>query len=336
MRCPAVFWRALRLTWLALTLSVCTWAARAASPHVIEGRDAWLFSAYDLLPPQAQAKIDQNLDLIAQAQKAFKAQGVELVVLIIPSKLELYETHWAEGQTLPPWQRTLYAHALARLRAAGGSALDLKTPLLEAARHSDALFFKLDTHWTPTGADQAAQALAAQWAADPKLKVLLDELPPVSSQLKWRTLKKRSPLRDLAKLAGPPYSNLPAETFAVFQFSTEAQTTQLLAAVATPGIVLAGSSFSSYWTGFADALRFHLQRDILNFIVEGDAGPWFVMKSYLESEHWRTARPKVMFWEILERVLLAGPEDTWRAPQYQMSREAWLQALTQATQKAAH
>lgn len=344
MRSMDQFWTALRRSLIALAL--CGWALgalaaaatgadsaatqAAASPHVIVGTDDWLFSAYDRLPAQALDKVERNLNLIAQAQKALQAQGVQLVVLIIPSKLELYEAHWAEGTTLPPWQRTLYADALARLRAAGGLALDLKTPLLAAARQQDDLFFKLDTHWTPSGAAQAAQALARQWQDEPKLQAALKELPEASSQLKWRSLKKRSPIRDLAKLAGPPYSRLPAETFAVFQFS-QAQPAHLLDAVTPPGIVLIGSSFSGDWTGFADALRFNLQREVLNFVVVGDAGPWFVMKSYLESPHWRNARPKVILWEMLERVLQAGPEDVWRAPQYRMSRQAWRQAVEDAT-----
>jgi len=96
---------------------------------------------------------------------------------------------------------------------------------------------------------------------------------------------------------------------------------------------LMGSSYSSEWTGFADALRYTLQRDILSVSVGADQGSWVGMESYLRDDAFQTQAPKLLIWEMPERDMRAPPDYKYRDARYISNNTEWLLRVSALTQR---
>jgi hypothetical protein len=87
-----------------------------------------------------------------------------------------------------------------------------------------------------------------------------------------------------------------------------------------------------------DALRYVLQRDILNASVTGDLGPWVGMENYLRSDAFQAKSPKLLIWEWAESTLHAPPDYLYQDPRYVINNTEWLlraSAWVQAACKAS-
>jgi alginate O-acetyltransferase complex protein AlgJ len=85
-----------------------------------------------------------------------------------------------------------------------------------------------------------------------------------------------------------------------------------------------GSSFSGAWTGFPDALRFALQRDVADLSVAADRGHWVGLELYLRDDGFQTQPPKLLIVEIPERGLAAPPSYPYREARYISDERTWL------------
>ena len=136
------------------------------------GEGRWLFYRQDvefLVQPSPldvrSAKLDNPIQAILKFREQLKAKGVELLVVVTPGKPSIYpERLTAAG--IDDAGANAMGHgkaildSLARL---GLNTVDLYTPLL-AAKADDAslgpLYLNDDTHWTPRGAELAANVIA--------------------------------------------------------------------------------------------------------------------------------------------------------------------------------
>ena len=144
--------------------------------------DKWLFYRQDvefLVQPSPldvrSAKLDNPVKAIERFRDQLKAKGVELLVVVTPGKPSIYperltgrdsrvagvENAAAVGDAIG-----LQSHGkkiLDSLTRAGFNTVDLYTPLL-AAKSRDSvegpLYLNDDTHWTPRGAEIAADVIA--------------------------------------------------------------------------------------------------------------------------------------------------------------------------------
>ncbi len=85
-------------------------------------------------------------------------RGIQLVIAPVPSKIQIYPENLGLNDAEPlryPWEDRLYA----KLGEAGVEVIDLVDPLWQR-REAAPLFLETDTHWTPTGMQVAAQAIA--------------------------------------------------------------------------------------------------------------------------------------------------------------------------------
>jgi alginate O-acetyltransferase complex protein AlgJ len=98
----------------------------------------------------------------------------------------------------------------------------------------------------------------------------------------------------------------------------------LLGNRASSGLTLVGSSYSNAWTGFPDALRYTLQRDLLSVSVGADQGSWIGMESYLSDDSFQTQKPKLLIWEMPERDMRAPPDFKFRDARYVINNTEWL------------
>lgn len=71
-------------------------------------------------------------------------------------------------------------------------------------------------------------------------------------------------------------------------------------------------------------MRYALQRPVLSFSINADAGPWAVVRGYLADDAFQVGRPKLIIWELSERAIGLGPNYQFRLPRFKMSSADWL------------
>jgi hypothetical protein len=147
--------------------------------------DKWLFYRQDvefLVQPSPldvrSAKLDNPVKAIEKFRDQLKAKGVELLVVITPGKPSIYTERLtgrdsrvagaagAGNAAAVENAAGLQSHGkkiLDSLTRAGFNTVDLYTPLLAAKSRDSvegALYLNDDTHWTPRGAELAADVIA--------------------------------------------------------------------------------------------------------------------------------------------------------------------------------
>ena len=290
----------------------------------IVGKNDWLFLRTELSGPVEAAGHAETIALIGRFNKVLVANGINMVVTMPPLKVRLYAEYLPDNIKLNDYTVGNYASMSKALQAAGVTVIDLNTPFLNSPlRNSDTpLFYRLDGHWSFVGAKLAAETLKAGIDANPVLKKALDATPEVAYQMIVGKRKRPSKANELVALV-PPNSGL----FAPEQFTqvNVIRTQEQNEANRVPtGITMQGSSFSQEWTGFVDALRFVLQRDILNVSVPVTIGSWLGMESYLSSDAFQTKPPKMLIWERAEYAMRAPPNFQYQDPRHVSNNTEWL------------
>ncbi|MGB1559933.1 MAG: alginate O-acetyltransferase [Sinimarinibacterium flocculans] len=284
------------------TFGTNVWAAvqyllfREGRPGVIVGEHGWLYTAEEFRGwPQAQARIDAHLDLIASVHRRMAGSGSALVVALVPAKARVYPEHRGD-ETPASVHDDLYRQARSALLARGIMAPDLLTAMQRCKTRSE-VFLRTDTHWTPRGAQCAAEEIALNIAPlrapDIPMQDFVTEHGAPATHA--GDLTRFLPLAPhFAALLPAPDTLTPSTTFAAGQ-------NDLLNDTPTPATVLIGTSYSAdpAWN-FDGALKTALREDVLN-LAESGHGPFAPMRRYLESGVGPSAR--VVVWELPERYL---------------------------------
>ena len=302
-----------------------THAAESANAFV--GKNEWLFYNYEVLDATNADTTNVSLDLIRRFDKALADNGVNLVVVMVPVKMRIYSDQLPDDVKVNNFTEGNYDRIIKSLRVARVNTVDINTAFVNSPqRISDTpLFFKLDTHWTPTGAMLAAETIKAVIDATPSLKGALDGIPSESFKLAVANRKRPSKARDLVEQLPKNTLTFAPEMVAQVNVSrVQPPKEDLLGNRAPNGLTLVGSSYSMDWTSFADALRFSLQKDILSVAVAADQGSWVGMESYLRDDSFQTKAPKMLIWELPERDMRAPPDYKFRDPRYLTNNTEWL------------
>ncbi len=290
----------------------------------IVGKNDWLFLRSELSSPAEAAGHAETISLIGRFNRVLVANGISMAVTMVPLKVRLYAEYLPDNIKLNDYTAGNYERMSKALQAAGVTVIDLNTPFLNSPlRDSETpLFFRLDGHWNFVGAKLAAETFKSGIDANPVLKKALDATPEVAYQMKVGKRKIPSIGRELIALVPPNSGTFAPERIApVFVSRTQEQNEAKRVPI---GITLQGSSFSMEWGGFADALRFMLQRDILNVSVPVTIGSWFGMESYLSSDAFQTQAPKMLIWERAEYAMRAPPDFQFQDPRYVSNNTEWL------------
>ena len=302
--------------------------AQAAEPaNAFVGKNEWLFYNYEILEAANADTTNVSLDLIQKFNKVLSANGVNLVVVMVPVKMRIYSDQLPDDVKVNNFTAGNYDRIAKALQAARVNTVDINTAFVNSPqRNSDTpLFFKLDTHWTPTGAILAAETIKAAINATPSLKGAFDATPAEAYKLAVANRKRPSKARDLVEQLPKNTLTFTPEMVAQVNVSrVQPPKEDLLGNKAPNGLTLVGSSYSMDWTGFADVLRFSLQRDILTVAVPADQGSWVGMESYLRDDSFQTKAPKMLIWELPERDMRAPPDYKFRDPRYLTNNTEWL------------
>lgn len=299
-------------------------AVHSQETEGILGKNEWLFNKYEQLNSTYAAPTAESVALIGRLNKVLMANGITLAVTMVPLKMRIYSEYLPDSVKFNDYMAGNYDQISKALQTAGVAFIDLNTPFMNSPkRNSDTpLFFKLDSHWNLTGAMIAAETVKTGLESNKITKLALDATPVVAYEIKFG--KRKLPSRGRNLVAALPRNS---GTFQPEQFTPVSVTRAQAVPEGNPpstGIAVAGSSSSKEWTGFIDALRYTLQRDILNVSVTGDIGPWVGMESYLGSDAFLSNAPKLLIWEWAESTMHAPPDHPYQDARYVSNNTEWL------------
>lgn len=306
----------------------------AEPPATIIGKDEWLYYRIELSDSVDAASTDVSLDLIQRFNRVLAANGISMAVVMVPLKMRIYAEHLPDAVKLNDYMKGNYERMSKALLAAGVNVIDVNTPFMTSPKRDtpNPFYFRLDTHWAPSGALLAAEAIKAGIDANPAMKKAMDATPEVKYGL-TNLRRAHSKARDLVDQLPPNSPTFGLEQFTPIKTTRiEAAKEDLLGNRASVGLTLVGSSYSSAWTGFPEALRYTLQRDILSISVGADQGSWIGIESYLSDDSFQTQKPKLLIWEMPERDMRAPPDFKFRDARYVINNTEWLLRVSAWTQ----
>ncbi|WPB56941.1 alginate O-acetyltransferase AlgX-related protein [Xylophilus sp. GOD-11R] len=302
------------LSWLAIS---------DLGPQVREGCPGWLFLAEELAPQvDGDRYLRDRARAVVEIQAALRQRGIRLMVAVVPDKSRI------ETQRLCELDRSLALEGrlrgfVSRLAAAGVPVVDTTPALKTLQDRGEDPFLRTDTHWTENAADAAARAVADV------ARSLGLELSPQQNWDVVRGMPARRPgdLVRLAGLDGLPLSLQPVPEEASDSSFTLRKPDAAVAAASSaasaeaelfgdadlPQVALIGTSFSRT-SHFAEFLAAALQTPVGNFAKDG-GNFWGSPSAYFASDAFRQTPPKLIVWEMPERVLqLPRGQERWALP----------------------
>ncbi|AQZ94194.1 hypothetical protein ACFSB1_04490 [Halopseudomonas phragmitis] len=276
-----------------------------ATSGAVLGRDGWLFTSQEYrVPNNLEASIARQVSHITQARDQLQAEGMRLVLLPVPMKLEVY----ADYRLRQPAEtvETLYQRLQAELQAQAVEVVDLRDGF-RAAASSQELFLSNDTHWSPAGARLAAELLVAR---HPELR---GPTRFVTEQIgsKQHSGDLQRYLQFDQRLR-PDYFE-PVE-LALYETRRQEQQVDAHSLFGDIGLSTAvvGTSYTQVaeWN-FIGALKQALGQDVMSVAVEAH-GPFHAMDNFLKLEPEQRHGIETVIWEFPVRTLLAQ-QNTRRA-----------------------
>ena len=265
------------------------------------GKDDWLFLTEELrFDAGGAAALNARAELLGAAASELERQGVKLVVALVPDKARVYADQLARGH-YPTYNNSRYQDGLSALRARHVTTVDLLQPLNRAAARSQ-VYYRSDTHWNQAGAQVAAQAVATavQRLGKGLEKTNFSTTTEGGPTARAGDLIRLMGLHDMPNAVRPkPDKETPTMTR---QTSADVAGGSLFGDVATVPVVLTGTSYSMRGN-FHGYLQQALSARVLNTAKDG-GGFLQAPTAYLTDDAFRSAKPKVLVWELPERFLL--------------------------------
>ena len=278
---------------------------RGGGDKVRPGLDGWLFSVEEFqFFNDFQAHQKMRLKILSDTARALEAQGITLVIALVPDKVRMHPEKLL-GKSYPYWYADRYEVILDTLNSQGVSTVNLISAMTSSSAKTP-LYYRTDTHWNQSGAERAAAAVARQ------IKAVASDLPKTS----FATTPTGPVIQrtgDLLRMMG--LSNMPdwmrpipdREAPEVTQKEATGQSAGLFDTVSIP-VVLLGTSYSLRGN-FHGYLQQALGTEVLN--VARDGGGFIQSaKDYLGDESFKTSKPRIVIWEIPERMFSAPLTDT--------------------------
>lgn len=156
----------------------------------VKGKGQWLFLREEMLHlskgPLMAELTTPAVTAIMQYNEALKAEGVELLVVPVPAKAEIYPDEF-HAEARPDAFAGRQDSFLTTLKEAGVVVVDLaKAFQAKRAQHPEVpLYCQRDAHWTPSAMELAAD-LVVQAAKDPSIK---KPQPPIEPKVQKLEIK---------------------------------------------------------------------------------------------------------------------------------------------------
>ncbi len=277
----------------------------SGGPQVWVGRHDWLFLTEELRPfPDADEAVRARIASLKHVQDALASRNIGLLVALVPDKARVLRAEMDGPRSAQAEAR--YPELLRRLAVAQVPTVNLFDALsgARAATDRDAgpLYYRTDTHWNQPGAAAAARAIAAAiktpldrthafrttadpaetaWAGD-LLRLMSLEHVPDNLPVKLRPPADRQHVEQTAPVAAVAVKNMLDDGPAI-------------------EVALLGSSYSVN-ANFAGRLAEAIRAPIGNFAQAG-GGFASAARVYFGGATFRESPPKLVIWEIPERVM---------------------------------
>lgn len=280
-------------------------------PGVRAGCSEWLFLADELtLHPDRNKSAQFRAALAAQLDSRLKERGIKLLMVVVPDKTRIESAHLCGLRRSVQFDKRV-VNWLALLKPHGIGTLNL-TAVLDSTPGER--YYRTDTHWNETGAYAAAKTVAArlselQWAA----------LAAGATLPEAARIERSGDLVHLAGLDGLPGFLRPGmervQATEVAPITVESD--DLFGDAGLPAIALIGTSYSRN-SNFVPFLEHQLGEPVANLAKDGGdfAG---AAAAFFAGATFRDYPPKVVIWEIPERVIEMPIKDTERQ---------WLEKMT--------
>ena len=234
-------------------------------------------------------------ELAAKLNDSLKARGIRLLMVVVPDKTRIESTHLCGLNRSRLFENRL-VNWLATVNSSGVATLNLTSTLSALPGER---YYRTDTHWNEAGANASASAVA-----DDLAKLGWATLASASEVVLNPVLVTRS--GDLVHLAG--LDGLPASLRPKLEQVQSTKVTPVAVAsddlfgdAGLPSIALIGTSYSRN-ANFLPFLEHHLGEPVANLARDGGdfAG---AATSYFDGATFRDNPPKVVIWEVPERVI---------------------------------
>ncbi len=266
---------------------------------LVQAQGDWLFRTQEDLRTEFDTS-PAGYKRMQQLHDAFKAKGVELVVVYQPTRGLVNRNKLnPEEKAKFDFDKALgnYKAMLGRFAKMGYVVPDL-SPLTneqlpdELPAHD--FYFRGDQHWTPYGAQRTAKIVGAKVRAMPEFA----DIPKREFETKRSgRMGKTGTLHNMAgQLCGTSYAIQYMDQFTT-EPKGEAGDGDLFSDSGNPQITLVGTSHSGKNYNFAGFLEEEIGADILNVAFPG-GGLEGSMIQYLGSEEFQKTPPKILIWEF--------------------------------------
>jgi hypothetical protein len=292
---------------------------------VVIGKDGWLFFRPSILYPtgpgfrtryvQADATVRDwdPLPAILRFAEDLRARGIELVLVPIPSKAQVYPEKLTSLYDLAagPPANAYTAEFYRELDKAGVKVIDLAQSLWDAKARGQ-VYHTLDTHWTPLGMKVFADALAA------RLKAMYPWLaaPVREYGVEPREIANRGDIFDMLNL--PPWSEMYPEYPITVERVMDRTTGQPAEPDPAAEVVLLGDSFTNVMSmaemnwgdhaGLGEHMMLRLGRP-LDVIARNGGAPSATRQDLARRPS--LAGRKLVVWSIVTREFIT-PDSEWK------------------------
>lgn len=322
-----------------------------------EGSDPWLFYRQDVeflvqaSPMDVRsAKLDNPISAITKFRDQLKEKNVELLVVVVPGKPSIYP-EVLTGKDLSTVVKGAvgpqFGHGkriLDSLTALGFNTVNLYTPLWDAKAEDDslgALYLNDDTHWTPRGAE-----LAADLIYEKVLRMMADGVvdlgPETMDYVAFDSLADR--MGDIGEMSGLNKFN----TFKIQQVTGHVVSQQTVTERVVPRapadssvqdsvvydttrtpfkddfrkskILILGDSFSRIYqtdapvnAGWISHFAKNMKRPVASIVSDGGAST--LVREKMARKAGVLKGKKLLIWEFVERDLRFGAEG-WKTVEF--------------------
>lgn len=282
---------------------------RDLGSRVREGKRDWFFLNDErVIYPDRHNNAAARASEVIQLRNRLASQSIALIVAVIPDKSRIKSD--SLGNLLRPKSIEFRVEQwVDSLSKAGVNVVNLTDTLKQIhdikGEHS---FMRTDTHWNEEGAEVAARLIAQRivqtgFVASPSVERTISAQ---TQQIFAGDLEKLAGINNLHAWFRPPAEMVRHSSFAVNTQTSAAQDGKLLhddlfGDTQLPNTVLLGTSYSTT-SNFAEFLALFLKTNIANFAKEGGDFSGSV-NAYLKSAAFKETPPKMIIWEIPERMI---------------------------------
>lgn len=308
---------------LAGGLSFKSRAAHAAQ-GVIEGRDRWLFPAWESFQDDDRAACMKVVQLIGNVAGSLAERGIHCTMVVAPLKARAAVGKLPDGASLSPAVAQRYAAILAQGKQTGLDFVDAAAALADVDTGADSTYIRADYHWSAHTAEAVADATAERLT---NAVALRGEAAPANALGDWTESMEYG---DLAQLLAPERKRAIGKDRFIVRQEVDKDSGGLLAD-ATPVVQVVGNSMVQPYLGFPQRLSHALARPVGLSWTFGDTGPWATLLKYLESPAFTQQKPQAIVWQFNEGQMAYGPNATgqWNASSI-MAEAAWLDRVSKA------